>query len=76
MRFAETAQQAFSFLEHAGFRLTQGSPVRLHYEAAQASVTIDWDVRSGELNVWVGFEPKNDEAREKFSLTDLLAMEG
>jgi hypothetical protein len=76
MRFAEATQQAFSFLEHAGFRLTQSSPVRLHYEAAQAFVTIDWDVRLGELNVWVGFQPKDGEAREKFSLTDLLAMEG
>ena len=76
MRFAETVQQAFAFLEEAGFRLTQSSPVRLQYEAAQAFVAIDWDARSGELNVWVGLPPKNGEAPDEFSLTELLAMEG
>jgi hypothetical protein len=76
MRFAETAQQVFSFLEHAGFRLTQSSPVRLQYETDQAFVTIDRDARSGELNVWVGLQPKDGEARDAFSLTDLLSMEG
>src|SRR5262245_45410490 len=76
MRFAEATRQAFSFLEHAGFRLTQSGPVRLQYETAQAFVTIDWDARSGELNVRVGFQPRDGEARDELSLTDLLAMEG
>src|SRR5262245_28823929 len=76
MRFAEAAQQAFSFLEDAGFRLAESGPARLQYETARAFVTIDWDARSGELNVRVGLQPKHGEARDEFSLTDLLDMEG
>jgi hypothetical protein len=70
MRFAEAAKQAFSFSEHAGFRLTQSGPARLQYETAQAFATIEWDAGSGELNVFVGPQPRNGEARDAFSLTD------
>jgi hypothetical protein len=75
MRFSEAAKQAFSYLERAGFRLAQVDPDRLQYEAAQAFVTIEWDARSGELNVFVGLQPRKGEPRDAFSLTDLLAME-
>lgn len=76
MQFRDRAQQAFSFLERAGFRLVERTPARLDYETAQAFVTIEWDARSGELNVFVGPQPREGEVRNAFSLTDLLAMDG
>jgi hypothetical protein len=76
VHFPEMAQQAFSFLERAGFRLTQSDPARLQYETAQVFVTVEWDTRSGELNVFIGLQPSIGEAGHAFSLTDLLAMEG
>jgi hypothetical protein len=75
VHFPDMAQQAFSFLEGAGFRLTQSGPARLQYETAQVFVAVEWDSRSGELNVFVGLQPRKDQA-DAFSLTDLLAMEG
>lgn len=75
MQFAEAAKQAFSFLEHAGFRLTERDSVRLRYESTQAFVVIEWDPRSGELDVLIGPQPKKGESRDAFSLTDLLRME-
>jgi hypothetical protein len=75
MRFSDMAERAFSFLEGVGFRLTQSDPARLQYESAQTFVTIEWDARSGELNVFTGLQPKKGEVRDSFSLRDLLAME-
>jgi hypothetical protein len=76
VHFPDMAQQAFSFLEGVGFHLTQSGPARLQYETARAFVTVEWDGRSGELNVFVGLQPSKGETGEAFSLTDLLAMEG
>jgi hypothetical protein len=75
MRFVDAAKQAFSFMQDAGFRLTQDSPARLQYETALVVVAIEWDARSGELDVLIGLQPKKGERRDAFSLTDLLAME-
>jgi hypothetical protein len=76
MHFPDMAQEAFSFLERTGFRLTESGPTRLQYETAQAFVTVEWDTRSGELNVFVGLQSRKGEAGNAFSLTDLLAVEG
>jgi hypothetical protein len=76
VHFPDIAQQAFSFLEGAGFRLTQSGPARLQYETAQVFVTVEWDTRSGELNVFVGLQSSKGETHNAFSLTDLLALEG
>jgi hypothetical protein len=73
--FVELTQQAFSFLEGVGFRLTQCDPTRLQYESAQTFVAVEWDARSGELNVFIGLQPRQGEVRDAFSLRDLLAME-
>lgn len=75
MRFVDAARHAFSFMEDAGFRLTQSGPARLQYETVLVVVTIEWDARSGELDVLVGLQPEKGEARDAFSLADLLAME-
>jgi hypothetical protein len=73
--FAEGAKQAFSFLEDAGFHLVQRAPAVLEYQSAQAYLKIVWSVFSGELNVFIGLQPRKGE-RDGFSLTDLLAMGG
>lgn len=75
-RFPDMAKRAFSFLEDAGFRLVQCDPSGLQYETAQVFVTIEWDSRSGELNVYVGLQPRKGKPRDTFSLRDLLGMEG
>lgn len=75
MRFTDSAQRAFAFLKGAGFLPTQSDPARVQYESAQTFVTIEWDSRSGELNVFMGLQPRKGEARDAFSLRDLLAME-
>ena len=69
------AKQAFSFLEDAGFHLVQSNPNELQYETDRAFVTIDWDARSGELDVFIGLQPKKGKRQDAFSLTDLLRME-
>lgn len=74
-RFFNVAQRVFSFLEDAGFRLAKRDPTRLQYETDQVFVTVEWDSRSGEINVFVGRQPRNDEPRDAFSLRDLLAMQ-
>jgi hypothetical protein len=75
MRFTDMAQQAFSFLEGIGFRLSLSDPARLQYESTQTFVTIEWDARSGELNAFIGLQARKGELRDAFSLRDLLAME-
>lgn len=75
MRFVEAAKRAFSFLEDTGFRLTAIDVARLQYESARACVTIEWDPRSGELEVFFCLQPKNAKAHDAFSLRDLLDME-
>jgi hypothetical protein len=74
--FSDVAQRVFSFLEDAGFRLSERRPERPRYETAQVFLTVDRDPRGGELNVYIGLQPKKGEPRDDFSLTDLLAMEG
>lgn len=76
MRFPDMARQAFSFLEDAGFHLIQRDPARLQYETDQAVVTIEWDARSGEMNVFIGLQPRKGEPLDAFSLSDLLGMQG
>jgi hypothetical protein len=41
MRFVDAAKQAFSFMQDAGFRLTQDGPARLQYETALVVVAIE-----------------------------------
>lgn len=74
-RFTDMAKQAFSFLEDAGFRLSHADAARLQYETAQVFVTIEWDARSGETNVFVGLKSKKGEPPDAFSLSDLLGMQ-
>ncbi len=75
-QFPDMAQRAFSFLEDAGFRLVTRDSARLQYETSRVIATIEWDARSGELNMFVGLQPRKGEARDAFTLTDLLAMDG
>lgn len=76
MHFPDMAQQAFSFLEDAGFRLVQRDSCQLQYETAQVLVTVEWDARSGETTVFFGLQPRKGAPRDGFSLGDLLAMQG
>jgi hypothetical protein len=76
MQFSDAAMRAFSFLEGAGFRLVQRDRDQLRYETAEVLVTIEWDARSGELNVFFGLQPRKGEQPDALSLRDLLGMEG
>jgi hypothetical protein len=77
-RFSEMAKQTFSLLEDAGFRLVEieHDLNRLRYETARTFVAIEWDCRAGELNVFVGLQPRKGKPEDAFSLMDLLRMEG
>lgn len=74
-RFSNMAQRAFSFLEDAGFRLVKRDSTRLQCETDKVVVAVEWDSRSGEINVFVGRRPRNDGPQDAFSLRDLLAMQ-
>jgi hypothetical protein len=74
--FETLARRAFSFLEMAGFRVEAGGPGTLKYSTPHAFVKVEWEQRSGELNVFLGLQSSGDENGEPpFSLTDLLRME-
>ena len=75
-RFPDMTKRAFSFLEGAGFRLTQIDASQLRYESAQSVVDIVWDARSGELEVFVGLPSSTRRPQDTYSLTDVFGMEG
>lgn len=75
MKFSSMAKKAFLFLEEIGYRCVEDNLDRLEYETALSFVTIEWDSRSGELNLYVGLKPKVGDPRDAYSLTDILAME-
>ena len=47
----------------------------LRYETPQVFVAIEWDPFSGELNGYLGLQPRSAQRAEAFSLNDLLRME-
>jgi hypothetical protein len=76
MRFSEIAERVFSFLEGAGFKLVQREPGSLRYETTSSMVSVEWDARSGEMNVFFGLQPIAGQHVDAFSLSDLLDMLG
>lgn len=75
-RFTEMAKGAFSFLEVAGFRLTESQPGLLDYESDRSFVTVSWDARSGELEAFVGLLPRTGQAQDGYSISDVLGAAG
>lgn len=73
-RFTDIARKAFSFLEGAGFRLARIEASRLQYESTSSVVVIHWDVRSGELEAFVGLRSSAGQPLDVYSLTDVLGM--
>jgi hypothetical protein len=76
MYFAEATRATFSFLEAAGFRISESDSTHVTYTSHRSAVTIAWDVRSGELSVLFGLNASDNQPAERISLTDLLAAEG
>ena len=76
MYFAEATRVTFSFLEAAGFRISESDWTHVTYTSHRSAVTIAWDVRSGELSVFFGLNHLDKQPAERISLTDLLAAEG
>lgn len=74
--FQNVTKEAFSFLENRGFHIADDSTSCVQYEAGRVFVRIDWDRRSGEINVFVGIKPSSSRALDAFSLVDILEMEG
>ena len=52
-RFPDLARRAFYFLESAGFDITHVDAEELRYESSSAVVSVQWDARSGEHEVFV-----------------------
>jgi hypothetical protein len=74
--FPEQAEEAFSFLADNGFRIVDRGATGIQYETGRAFVRIEWEPRSGELNVFLGVQPSKGEPSDSFALGDLLGMEG
>ena len=75
-RFPDLARRAFSFLENTGFEITHVDAEELRYESSSAVVSVQWDARSGEHEVFVMLRSSDGGARTTYSLTDMLAMDG
>lgn len=73
--FSNLAKDEFSFLLDCGFSLSGENLREVRFQSAEVVVSIVWDDRSGELDVYLA--PLRG-AREgaPYSLRDLLAMEG
>lgn len=72
--FTEMATEEFSFLLDRGFSLADGAPGSVCFQSKASTVCIQWDSRSGELEVYVHGAHQGDDAA--YSLRDILAMEG
>jgi hypothetical protein len=75
-RFPDLARRAFSFLESEGFDITDVDAEELRYESSRTVVSVQWDARSGEQEVFVMLRSPDGAAQPAYSLTDMLAMEG
>lgn len=74
--FPDLARRAFSFLGNAGFEITLVDAEELRYESSSVVVSVQWDARSGEHEVFVMLRSSDGGARTTYSLTDMLAMGG
>jgi hypothetical protein len=73
-RFSDYVEEAFSFLMESGFRLVVHTATEMRYESSRVFVAVEWDPRSGELNVFFGLQPTRGEP-DRIALGDLLGME-
>ena len=76
MSFATDAASAFGALRQQGFRLSQDGPHRLVCRSDRTVVEVEWDVYSGELNVYVSPVSTIVNLPSRFSLTDVERMAG
>lgn len=74
--FEPLARRAFSFLEMAGFRVNVCGPSAVRYSTPRTFVKVEWEQRSGELNVFFGLQASSGNRELPVSLTDLLRMQG
>lgn len=73
--FADLAKEEFAFLSRRGFSVFSDSPGEVRFHSKNAAVSVTWDRRSGELDVYL--EPLRDAETDKpYSLRDVLAMHG
>lgn len=75
-KFLAAAETSFGFLETKGFRIVLRSPTQLLYSSKRVNVSVDWDPRSGELEVFLNPTINHKVAGGAgYSLTDFLAMQ-
>lgn len=73
--FTKQVESAFSFLIDKGFNIVKRTLTQLQYENQIAWVTIEWEPRSGEMNVLFGVKPKTNKPYDSFELNDILELE-
>jgi hypothetical protein len=73
--FTKLARQSFDFLTHEGFAEIDANAISITFASAAAIVAVNWDSRSGELDVLFGL-PSKVRQPALYSLTDILRMEG
>ena len=74
--FADMTANAFGFLTEAGFHTATKSAHGVEFESPTSVVTVCWDRRSGELEVYFELLPRNELSGGKYSLRDVLNTQG
>jgi len=69
-------ERAFSFLDDAGFRRSESEPGLVTFESDRSFVTVNWDLRSGELEAFIGMVPRTGRAQDEYSLADVMGAAG
>src|SRR5262249_6775540 len=72
--FSELAATAFEFLEQQGFSLVSTEEGCVQYQSDRVFLAIEWERRSGELDVRVGLRTESDRPADLFSLSEILCM--
>lgn len=74
--FSDMVERAFHFLENSGFRLTSTDGGLVRYESDRSFLTVSWESRSGELNVFVGPVRKSGGSNDEYALAEILGVAG
>lgn len=74
--FDDMTARAFGFLTEVGFQIVARSAHQVEFESRTSVVTVCWDQRSGELEVFFELLPRTGVSASKYSLRDVMNAQG
>jgi hypothetical protein len=74
--FDDMTARAFGFLTEVGFQIAARSAHQVEFESRTTVVTVCWDQRSGELEVFFELLPRSGASASKYSLRDVMDAQG